>query len=86
MTWEAFLGYLTCLRFVSQDIDVATLLRTGLIANILNAIVCRLIAHNHGRDTRVWTAAGFVFGLWAVAVALVWIVALSFGNDERSRD
>ena len=86
MTWEAFLGYLTCLRFVSQDMDLATILRTGLVANILNAIVCRLIAHNHGRDKRVWTIAGLLLGLWAVALALFWMVALPFGNHERGRE
>jgi uncharacterized iron-regulated membrane protein len=65
-------GYLTGLQLVSAtELDWSTLLATGLVVNICNAIVCRLVARNSGRPARAWTALGLVFGLWAVAVLLL---------------
>lgn len=85
MTWEAFFGYLTCLGFVSTDMDLATLARTAAVVNVCNAIVCRLIAHNNGRNATGWTAAGFFFGFWAVAAALLLTAGNPFGDDESGR-
>jgi hypothetical protein len=33
--------------------------------------LCRLFAHNNGHSKNLWTALGFVFGLWSVALLLV---------------
>jgi hypothetical protein len=83
--WETFLGYLTGLRFATADIDLTTLLRTALIVNICNAIVCRVIAGNHGMARTLWTALGFVFGFWALAAALTISATRTLGNDEGGR-
>lgn len=85
MQWETFLGYLTGFRFVTSDIDLPTLLRTALIVNICNAIMCRVIAHNSGMKKTPWTIAGFFLGFWAVAAALLVSSTKSLGYDESSR-
>lgn len=71
MSWDVVLGYVTGLRLISPEIDAATLLRTTVVLHIIDAILCRLFAHNNGYAKNLWTALGFVFGLWAVAVVLV---------------
>jgi hypothetical protein len=66
------LGYLTGLQFVAAaPLDWPTLIGTGLLVNTCDAIVCRIIARNNGYPTRLWTALGFVFGVWAVAVLML---------------
>ena len=71
MTWDVILGWATGLRFFAPDIDAATLLRTLLVINILNACMCRLLAHNNGYSKNFWTVAGFVAGIWAVTVLML---------------
>lgn len=85
MSWEAFFGYLTGLRFVSADIDLATLLRTAVVVNTCNAIVCRLIASNNGMHRGRWTVIGFALGFWAVAAALVLSSTGLFRDHEGGR-
>ncbi len=85
MSWEAFIGYLTGLRFASAEMDLSTLLRTALVVNICNAVMCRVIAQNNQMRRNPWTAAGFVFGFWAVACALLVGRTRSLGNDESGR-
>ncbi len=82
MQWETFLGYLTGFGFVTSDLSRETLLRTALVVNICNAIMCRVIAHNSGMRKNPWTAAGFILGFWAVAVALLTSSTRSLGDDE----
>ena len=65
------LGYCTGLRFLNPGMDVATLLRTALVVHTCDAIMCRLFAHNNGYPKNLWTALGFVFGIWALAVLIV---------------
>ena len=84
MSWETCLGYLSGLRFVTSDLDIATLLRTMAIVNICNAIMCRIIAGKHGMNRSVWTVAGLVGGVWSVAAVLFLSSARPFGNDEGS--
>jgi hypothetical protein len=85
VSWEQFFGYLTGLRFVTAEIDLATLLRTALVVNACNASVCRLIAHNSGMHRNRWTAFGFVFGFWAVAAALLLSSTGLLGDDKGGR-
>jgi hypothetical protein len=33
--------------------------------------MCRLFARNNGYPKNLWTAFGFVFGVWAVALLIV---------------
>ncbi len=83
MSWETLFGTLSGLRLVTTDLDLATLLRTMLIVNICNAIVCRIIAGKHAMNRNAWTIAGFIAGVWAVAAVL--FVANAFADDEGGR-
>ena len=71
MTWDVLLGYFTGLRLLSAQLDPATLVRTAIVVHVCDAIMCRLFAHNNGYPKNTWTALGFVFGIWAVAVLIV---------------
>lgn len=71
MTWDVILGYSTGLRFFAPDIDAATLLRTLLVINLCQAGMCRLLAHNNGHPKNFWTIAGFIAGVWAVAILIL---------------
>lgn len=82
MTWDVVLGYATGLRWITPGLDPATLLRTALVVHICDAILCRLFAHNNGYGKNLWTAIGFVFGLWAVAVMLLLPKKNSVAGDQ----
>ena len=71
MSFDVLLGYVTGLRIISPDITPMTLLRTTIVVHIVDAILCRLFAHNNGHHKNLWTGLGFVFGIWAVAVLLL---------------
>jgi hypothetical protein len=62
------LGYLTGLVLIRPDIDPTTLLHTTVLVHALDAILCRVLAGHGGRRKNLWTAAGSVFGIWAVAL------------------
>lgn len=71
MSWDVALGYLTGFRWINPQLDGATLVRTVIVVHACDAVLCRLFAHNNGYSKNLWTALGFVFGLWAVAALLV---------------
>ncbi len=71
MTLETFLGYWTALAFVAPPMPLPTLLGTALGLHICDAIMCRLFAYNNGYPKNVWTAIGFIGGIWAVAVLIL---------------
>jgi hypothetical protein len=71
VTWDVMLGYFTGLGFLSAHIEPAVLLRTAVVVNICDSIMCRLFAHNNGYPKNLWTLLGFVFGIWAVAVLIL---------------
>ena len=71
MSWYLALAYLSGLRWINPQLDAETLVRTALVVHICDAVLCRLFAHNNGYSKNLWTALGFVFGLWAVAVLLI---------------
>ncbi len=77
---EAFLGYLTGLRFVAGEMPLPNLIATALAINICNGIMCRLFAHNNGYPKNLWTLLGFIFGIWAVALL---ILLPKRGSDDR---
>jgi hypothetical protein len=62
------LGYLTGLVFLRPEMEPTTLLRTTALVHFLDAILCRVIAGHGGRRKNLWTAAGLVFGIWALAI------------------
>jgi hypothetical protein len=64
-------AYSSGLWLVAPDLDQATLLGTGLALHICYAVMCRLIAHNNGHGENLWTALGFIAGLWPVAVLIL---------------
>ena len=66
------LGYLTGLQLVATTrLAWSTLLATGTVVNVCNAIMCRIIARNNGYPPRLWAGIGLVFGVWAVIVLLL---------------
>ena len=71
MSWDVIIGYATGLRFFAPDIDPATLLRTLLVINTCQAVMCRVLAGNNGYSKKFWTWAGFLTGIWAVALLMV---------------
>ncbi len=68
---EILLGYFSGLRFLDSDLSLGTLFATTLVVNVCDAVMCRLFAHNNGYPKNLWTAIGFVFGVWAVALLIV---------------
>jgi len=71
MPWDTTIGYFTGLRLLNPDLSGATLLRTVLVVHTCDAVMCRLFAHNNGYSKNLWTALGFVFGIWALAVLIL---------------
>ena len=71
MSWDVALGYFTGLRLLSAHIQPATLVRTALLVHTFDAIMCRLFAHNNGHRKNLWTALGFVFGIWAMGILIL---------------
>ncbi len=72
MELQLALGYLTGLRFLApHPLDLSGVIATGAVVNTCDAFVCRLVARNNGYPTRLWTALGLVFGIWAIAVCVL---------------
>jgi hypothetical protein len=71
MSWDVALGYLTGLRLLDAGMDPGTLVRTAVVVHLCDASMCRLFAHNNGYPKNLWTALGFVFGIWALAILIV---------------
>ena len=69
--WDIVLGYFTGLRLLNPALTGETLLRTVLVVHTCDAAMCRLFAHNNGHPKNLWTALGFLFGIWALAVLIV---------------
>lgn len=82
VTWDVALSYLTGFHWLNPDLRGATLLRTVLVVHVTDAILCRLFAHNNGYSKNLWTALGFIFGLWAVAVILVLPKRTVLSNEQ----
>jgi hypothetical protein len=59
-------GYLTGLLLVKPDMAPNTMLHTAALVHVLDAILCRVIAGQSGRDKNLWTTAGLIFGIWAL--------------------
>ena len=68
---KTFLGYLSGLVFLAPEISLSTLVGTMFVVNVCDAVMCRLFAHNNGYPKNLWTALGFVFGIWGVAALIV---------------
>jgi hypothetical protein len=68
---KTFLGVLSGLVFLQPEIRLQELVGTMFVVNVCDAIMCRLFARNNGYPKNLWTAIGFVFGIWAVAALIV---------------
>ncbi len=66
MDFYLVLGYLTGLLLVKPDMSPNTVLHTAVLVHLLDAILCRVIAGQSGRHKNLWTAAGLIFGIWAL--------------------
>jgi len=71
MSLQTIVAYLSGLYFIRADLDAATLFRTTAVVHLLDAILCGLIAGQSGRNKKIWTAAGLLFGIWALATIFV---------------
>jgi hypothetical protein len=71
VSWEDVLGYWTGLRLLNPGLGGWTLVRTLFVVHTCDAVMCRLFAHNNGYSKNFWTAIGFVFGIWALAVLIL---------------
>jgi hypothetical protein len=71
MTLETVLSYWSGLAFVNPGLGLPELLGTMLVLHVCDAVMCRLFARNNGYPKRLWTALGFVGGIWAVAILIL---------------
>jgi len=62
------LGYFTGLLLINPDMEPTTLLRTATLVNLLDGILCLVIAGHSGRAKIPWTIAGLIFGIWALGI------------------
>ena len=83
MDFYTLLGYLSGLFLVKPDIDATTLFRTVTLVHIMDAILCRVIAAHSGRQKEIWTAAGLVFGIWALGI--LFFLPAKKRNDASSK-
>ncbi len=70
MSWTTCLSYFTGLGFLAT-FDPETLIRTTIVVNTCDSIMCRLLAHNTGRPKNFWTVLGFLLGIWALGFLLL---------------
>lgn len=61
------LGYFSGLFFIKSEMDPTTLWRTIALVHLLDAILCGVIAKYSGRNKTLWTLAGALCGIWALA-------------------
>jgi hypothetical protein len=61
-------GYLSGLFFIKPEMDASALWRTAALVHFLDAILCCVIAKYSGRSKKLWTLAGALCGIWALAV------------------
>ncbi len=80
MDFYRLLGYFSGLLFIKPAMDATVLWRTAALVHFLDAVLCCVIAKYGGRSKTVWTLAGAICGLWALAV----IFLLPERNDLKN--
>lgn len=83
MDFYHLFGYLSGLLLIKPDMDGFTLLRTGLLVHLLDAILCLVVASQNGRAKFPWTLAGLILGIWALA-AIFLLPARAVTRGQRS--
>lgn len=71
VSWTGLLGYASGVWIFAPSLREEHLLPTVLLIHLLDAILCRVFAKNNGDPPNLWTAIGFVAGVWAVLYLLV---------------
>jgi hypothetical protein len=66
MDFQTILGYFSGLYFIRPDLEASTLLRTAFVIHVTDAVLCRLIAAQSGRNKNLWTLGGLLLGIWAL--------------------
>jgi hypothetical protein len=61
------LGYFSGLFFIKSEMDPTTLWHTAALVHFLDAILCGVIAKYSRRNKTIWTIAGGLCGIWALA-------------------
>jgi hypothetical protein len=81
-------GYFSGIFFIRSDMDPIALWRTAALVHFLDAILCGVIANYSGRNKKLWTIAGALCGMWALAAIFLLPVKklkeTSTEGDERS--
>lgn len=70
MSWSTVLGYASGVWLLVPQLSEESLLPTVLLIHTLDAVLSRLFARNNGYRENLWTAIGFVGGLWVVLYLL----------------
>lgn len=71
MNFDDVLGLWTGLALLAPEMAPATLRRTALLVHVCDAVVCGILARKAGRPRGAWTVAGFLGGVWALALLLL---------------
>ncbi|HEY7219410.1 MAG TPA: hypothetical protein VH985_13585 [Candidatus Binatia bacterium] len=84
MDFYQLLGYCSGLFFIKPEMDPTTLWRTAALVHLLDAILCGVIANHSGRSKMLWTIAGAVCGIWALAAIFLLPVKTSPRDSSQS--
>jgi hypothetical protein len=71
MDFPTFVGYLSGLYLVNPEMTPSSLFRTASLVHLVDALLCRLIAGQSGRNKNIWAAAGLLLGAWALGFLLL---------------
>jgi hypothetical protein len=79
------LGYFSGLFFIKSEMDPTTLWRTAALVHLLDAILCGVIAKYSGRSKTLWTIAGALCGIWALAAIFLLPAKKSEQNSSSAQ-
>lgn len=85
MDFYQLLGYFSGLLLIRSEMDATTLWRTAALVHLLDAILCGVIAKYSGRSKKIWTIAGALCGIWALA-AIFLLPAKNHAEDLSHGD
>ena len=67
MDFYQLLGYFSGLLLIKPEMDPTSLWRTAALVHTLDAILCGVVAKYSHRSKFIWSAAGFILGIWALS-------------------
>ena len=86
MDFYRLLGYFSGLFFIKPDMDASTLWRTAALVHFLDSILCCVIAKYSGRSKKLWTLAGAICGIWALAIIFLLPERKNLKNPPQTED